>query len=129
MVLINKLSASASEILAAALQDYGRAVIVGDTSTFGKGTVQQPVDIGQYLPYFSARDRAGLLKVTTQKFYRVPGGSTQLKGVESDIQLPTATAAFLNWERNSGLRHALRPDSPCHNYKKGLRHRRHAPPP
>ena len=94
VVLINKLSASASEILAAALQDYGRAVIVGDTSTFGKGTVQQPVDIGQYLPYFSARDRAGLLKVTTQKFYRVPGGSTQLKGVESDIQLPTATAAF-----------------------------------
>ena len=113
VVLINKLSASASEILAAALQDYGRAVIVGDTSTFGKGTVQQPVDIGQYLPYFSARDRAGLLKVTTQKFYRVPGGSTQLKGVESDIQLPTATAAFELGEENSGLRHALRPDSPC----------------
>ncbi len=66
---------------------------MGDDSTFGKGSVQQPVDIGQYLPFFAARDRAGLLKVTTQK-YRVAGGSTQLKGVESDIQLPTATAAF-----------------------------------
>ena len=116
VVLINKLSASASEILAAALQDYGRAVIVGDTSTFGKGTVQQPVDIGQYLPYFSARDRAGLLKVTTQKFYRVPGGSTQLKGVESDIQLPTATAAFELGEEI--LDYAMPYDPPCHNYKK-----------
>ena len=118
VVLINKLSASASEILAAALQDYGRAVIVGDTSTFGKGTVQQPVDIGQYLPYFSARDRAGLLKVTTQKFYRVPGGSTQLKGVESDIQLPTATAAFELGEEI--LDYAMPYDQipPCHNYKK-----------
>lgn len=118
VVLINKLSASASEILAAALQDYGRAVIVGDTSTFGKGTVQQPVDIGQYLPYFSARDRAGLLKVTTQKFYRVPGGSTQLKGVESDIQLPTATAAFELGEEI--LDYAMPYDQipPCHNYQK-----------
>lgn len=94
VVMINKMSASASEILAAALQDYGRAVIVGDTSSFGKGTVQQPVDIARFLPYFADRSRVGLLKVTIQKFYRVAGGSTQLKGVESDIVLPTATAAF-----------------------------------
>jgi C-terminal peptidase prc len=118
VVLINKLSASASEILAAALQDYGRAVIVGDESTFGKGSVQQPVDIGQYLPFFAARDRAGLLKVTTQKFYRVAGGSTQLKGVESDIQLPTATAAFELGE--DILDYAMPYDqiTPCTNYKK-----------
>ena len=118
VVLINKLSASASEILAAALQDYGRAVIVGDDSTFGKGSVQQPVDIGQYLPFFAARDRAGLLKVTTQKFYRVAGGSTQLKGVESDIQLPTATAAFEVGE--DILDYAMPYDqiTPCTNYKK-----------
>lgn len=118
VVLINKLSASASEILAAALQDYGRAVIVGDTSSFGKGTVQQPVDIGQYLPYFSARDRAGYLKVTTQKFYRIAGGSTQLKGVESDITLPTATAAFELGEEV--LDYAMPYDQipACTNYKK-----------
>ncbi|MEG0837872.1 MAG: carboxy terminal-processing peptidase [Akkermansia sp.] len=94
LVLINKLSASASEILAAALQDYGRAVIVGDTSTFGKGSVQQPVAIANFLPYFTDRSRVGILKLTTQKFYRIAGGSTQLKGVESDLVLPTASAAF-----------------------------------
>lgn len=118
VVLINKLSASASEILAAALQDYGRAVIVGDSSSFGKGSVQQPVDIGQYLPFFSARDRAGLLKITTQKFYRVAGGATQLKGVESDISLPTATAAFDIGEDT--LDYAMPYDQiePCTNYKK-----------
>ena len=94
VVMINKLSASASEILAAALQDYGRAVVVGDTASFGKGTVQQPIDIARFLPAFSSKDRAGYIKITTQKFYRIAGGSTQLKGVESDIVLPTVTAAF-----------------------------------
>ena len=94
VVLTNKLSASASEILAAALQDYGRAVIVGDQSTFGKGTVQQPVDIGKFLPFFSDRSRAGLVKITTQKFYRIAGGSTQLKGVESDIVLPDIYSVY-----------------------------------
>lgn len=93
-------------------------MIVGDDSTFGKGSVQQPVDIGQYLPFFAARDRAGLLKVTTQKFYRVAGGSTQLKGVESDIQLPTATAAFELGE--DILDYAMPYDqiTPCTNYKR-----------
>ena len=70
IVMTDKSSASASEILAGALQDFNRAVIVGDTSTFGKGTVQQPMDIGRMLPLFAARNRAGFLKVTIQKFYR-----------------------------------------------------------
>lgn len=90
IVLCNRLSASASEIFAAALQDYNRAVIVGDTSTFGKGTVQTMVDIGRILPISLGGDKdAGALKLTIQKFYRIAGGSTQLKGVTSDIHLPS----------------------------------------
>jgi len=92
IVLMNRLSASASEIFAAALQDYGRALIVGDERSFGKGTVQQVVDVGRFMPFFSlAGANAGSLKLTVQKFYRVRGGSTQLKGVESDIVLPSLT--------------------------------------
>jgi carboxyl-terminal processing protease len=92
VVVINRLSASASEIFAAALQDYGRAVLVGDERSFGKGTVQTVLDIGKVMPFFSlgAAD-AGRLKMTIQKFYRVLGGSTQLKGVESDVVLPSRT--------------------------------------
>jgi len=92
VVVMNRLSASASEIFAAALQDYGRAVIVGDERSFGKGTVQTVLDIGKVMPFFSlgAAD-AGRLKMTIQKFYRVLGGSTQLKGVESDVVLPSRT--------------------------------------
>ncbi|MEI6032715.1 MAG: carboxy terminal-processing peptidase [Verrucomicrobiae bacterium] len=92
VVVMNRLSASASEIFAAALQDYGRAAIVGDERSFGKGTVQTVLDIGKVMPFFSigAAD-AGGLKMTIQKFYRVLGGSTQLKGVESDIVLPSRT--------------------------------------
>lgn len=86
VVLANKLSASASEIFAAALQDYNRAVVVGDSSTFGKGTVQTMVDIGNIIPMSTG---AGALKLTIQKFYRVSGGSTQLRGVISDIKLPS----------------------------------------
>jgi carboxyl-terminal processing protease len=89
IVLVNKASASASEILAAALQDYRRAVIVGDSSTFGKGTVQTILDVARYMPFFSEKSRAGSLKVTIQKFYRIAGGSTQLKGVIPDIHLPS----------------------------------------
>jgi len=89
VVLIDKTSASASEILAGALQDYNRAIVVGDTSTFGKGTVQQPFDIRQMMPFNADRARAGHLKPTIQKFYRAAGSSTQLKGVESDIVLPS----------------------------------------
>ena len=92
VVLVNRLSASASEFFAAALQDYGRAVIVGDERTFGKGTVQTVLDLGRLMPPFSLGSAdAGALKLTIQKFYRVRGGSTQLNGVESDIVLPSLT--------------------------------------
>ncbi len=94
VVLINKLSASASEIFAGAMADYGRAVIVGDEASFGKGTVQVPRGLADYMPYFSSREGCGMIKVTTQKFYRVGGASTQLKGVASDIVLPTVTAGL-----------------------------------
>ncbi len=92
VVLTSRQSASASEIFAAALQDYGRAVIVGDTSTFGKGTVQTILEIGRFTSLLGSRsDEDGALKLTIQKFYRVAGGSTQLHGVASDIVLPTLT--------------------------------------
>ncbi len=90
VVVTNRLSASASEIFAAALQDYGRAVVVGDGSTFGKGTVQTMLEIGKFIPFLGSDDSAaGALKLTIQKFYRIAGGSTQLRGVTSDIRLPS----------------------------------------
>ncbi|MDX2227670.1 MAG: carboxy terminal-processing peptidase [Verrucomicrobiae bacterium] len=90
VVLTTHLSASASEILAAALQDYKRAVIVGDQSTFGKGTVQAVIPLGRYYPNtIIPPSDTGAFKMTVQKFYRVAGGSTQLKGVIPDIQLPS----------------------------------------
>jgi len=92
VVLTSKQSASASEIFAAALQDYGRAVIVGDKNTFGKGTVQTILEIGRFTSLLGSRSQDdGALKLTIQKFYRVAGGSTQLHGVASDIVLPTLT--------------------------------------
>src|SRR5467141_2470880 len=92
IVLTSRQSASASEIFAAALQDYGRAVIVGDKNTFGKGTVQTILEIGRYTSLLGNRSQEdGALKLTIQKFYRVAGGSTQLHGVASDIVLPTLT--------------------------------------
>ncbi len=87
VVLVNELSASASEILAAALQDYDRAVVLGSTQTFGKGTVQVLDDLNRYVRT-SEFGNLGALKITTQKFYRVNGGSTQLEGVKSDIIAP-----------------------------------------
>jgi carboxyl-terminal processing protease len=93
IVLVNKLSASASEIFAAALQDYGRAAIVGDSGTFGKGTVQAMYDLGRFMPNLSGESdpNVGALKPTIQKFYRVAGGSTQFRGVASDVNLPAVT--------------------------------------
>jgi carboxyl-terminal processing protease len=89
-VMINRFSASAAEIAAAALQDYGRALIVGDISTHGKGTVQSlnPLKPFVWSADKSATNDPGNLKITIRKFYRVSGASTQLKGVESDIVLP-----------------------------------------
>ncbi len=90
VVLTSRQSASASEIFAAALQDYGRAVIVGDKNTFGKGTVQTILPIARFASLLGSHtDEDGALKLTIQKFYRVAGGSTQLHGVASDIVLPS----------------------------------------
>lgn len=88
VVLVNNFSVSASEILAAALQDYKRAVIVGSKSTFGKGTVQRFYDLDRSIRGGDDIKPLGELKITTQKFFRIDGGSTQLKGVESDVVLP-----------------------------------------
>jgi carboxyl-terminal processing protease len=90
VVLINRFSASAAEIVAAALQDYGRAVVVGDISTHGKGTVQSLTPLRQFIwpATPTATNDPGTLKITISKFYRVTGASTQLKGVEPDIVLP-----------------------------------------
>ena len=90
VVLVNEFSASASEILAGALQDYGRAVIVGGEHTFGKGTVQSIIDLDQTVPFSDVNKYTtlGALKLTIQKFYRVTGESTQYRGVLSDIVLP-----------------------------------------
>ena len=91
VLLTSRFSASASEILAGALQDYGRAVVVGDSSTFGKGTVQNIVPLAPYMDEVGlghAYD-PGALKITTSKFYRPSGASTQLRGVAADVVLPS----------------------------------------
>ena len=87
VILVNEISASASEILAAAMQDYKRAIIIGGKQTYGKGTVQNVLDLNRYLRNNDLGD-IGALKMTTQKFYRVNGGSTQLEGVKSDVVVP-----------------------------------------
>jgi carboxyl-terminal processing protease len=87
VILVNELSASASEILAAALQDYERAIVLGSKQTFGKGTVQNVVDLNRFISN-STYGNLGALKITTDKFYRINGGSTQLEGVKSDVITP-----------------------------------------
>ena len=87
VILVNELSASASEILAAAMQDYERAIVIGSEQTFGKGTVQNVVDLNRFLSN-STYGNLGALKITTDKFYRINGGSTQLEGVKSDVITP-----------------------------------------
>ncbi len=100
-VLVNVFSASASEIVAAALQDYRRAIVIGGPTTHGKGTVQTVLDLNDNIPLFqvSKYDDLGALKVTIQKFYRVTGGSTQYKGVEPDIVLPSILESLKSGER------------------------------
>ncbi len=87
VILVNELSASASEILAAAMQDYKRAIVIGSRQTYGKGTVQNIVDLNKMVRNNKSGD-LGALKLTTQKFYRINGGSTQLEGVKSDVVVP-----------------------------------------
>ena len=97
VVLVNELSASASEIFAAAMQDYNRAVIIGSKQSFGKGTVQNVLPLNNYFKY---EKDLGALKMTIQKFYRINGGSTQLKGVVSDIAMPDKYTYFEIGERD-----------------------------
>ncbi len=101
IVLVNKFSASASEILAGALQDYGRAVIIGGEHTYGKGTVQSLLDLNSTIPLenMDHYKTLGALKVTIQKFYRVTGGSTQYRGVEPDIVLPDTLDGIKSGEK------------------------------
>jgi len=99
VILVNELSASASEILAAAMQDYKRAIIIGSEQTYGKGTVQNLIDLNQWLRKNDMGDM-GALKLTTQKFYRVNGGSTQLEGVKSDVVMPDRYSYFDIGERD-----------------------------
>jgi len=87
-VMVNELSASASEIFAAAIQDYHRGVIIGSTSTYGKGTVQRNIGLDGQQGFNDANSALGTVKLTLQKYYRINGGSTQLRGVASDIVLP-----------------------------------------
>ncbi|MEO0038170.1 MAG: hypothetical protein RIQ59_1381 [Bacteroidota bacterium] len=99
VIMTNEFSASASEILAAAMQDYKRAVILGSKQTYGKGTVQNVIDLNQFVRGSTYGD-LGALKTTTQKFYRINGGSTQLEGVKSDIVMPDAYAYLKMGERD-----------------------------
>ncbi len=110
VVLVNELSASASEILAAALQDYDRAIILGSEKTYGKGTVQTVRPLSWFM---NSNEEYGMLKFTIQKFYRINGGSTQLEGVASDIVIPDRYSymdisegsrdAALPWDQISSL--------------------------
>jgi len=100
IVLVNNNSASASEIVAAALQDYGRAIVVGGEHTHGKGTVQQVIDLDNVIPPMAKPfSPFGAIKVTIQKFYRITGGSTQYKGVTPDVILPDPMSVLEKGER------------------------------
>ena len=99
VIMVNSFSASASEILAAAIQDYKRGIIIGSKQTYGKGTVQNVIDLNQFVRNSAVGD-LGALKTTTQKFYRINGGSTQLEGVRSDIVMPDRYAYLKMGERD-----------------------------
>ncbi len=110
-VMVNEFSASASEIFAAAIQDYKRGIIIGSTSTYGKGTVQKTIPFGKPIDFTSGRTEYGAVKLTFQKYYRINGGSVQLKGVTPDVIIPDAlefyklrekdNAAALPWDEIS----------------------------
>ncbi len=104
VVMVNNFSASASEIFAAAIQDYKRGIIIGSKQSYGKGTVQNVIDLNQFVRNSTMGD-FGALKTTTQKFYRITGGSTQLQGVTSDIALPDRYSYIKIGERD--IPHAM----------------------
>ena len=116
IILVNEFSASASEILAAALQDYNRAIVMGSRQTYGKGTVQNVIDLNRIIAVNQYGD-LGALKVTTDKFYRINGGSTQLEGVKSDIIFPSQYGSIqigekdqsnpLSWDKISPARYSI----------------------
>ena len=99
VIMVNSFSASASEILAAVIQDYKRGIIIGSKQTYGKGTVQNVIDLNQFVRNSEVGD-LGALKTTTQKFYRINGGSTQLEGVSSDVEMPDRYAYLKMGERD-----------------------------
>ena len=99
VIMQNSFSASASEILAAAIQDYRRGIIIGSKQSYGKGTVQNVIDLNQFVRGSSMGD-LGALKTTTQKFYRINGGSTQLEGVSSDVAIPDRYSYLKMGERD-----------------------------
>jgi carboxyl-terminal processing protease len=101
VVMVNEFSASASEIFAAAIQDYKRGIIIGSTSTYGKGTVQRNVAFGRPLDSLGIQTEYGAVKLTFQKFYRINGSSTQRKGVASDIVLPDEYEFFKYREKDN----------------------------
>ena len=117
VVVTDRNSASSSEILAGVLQDYNRAILVGEASTFGKGTVQEKLGIANFLRFMQNPARAGDLKLTVQKFYRVTGSSTQLKGVVPHIILPSYNDSLEIGERY--LKYAMPHDviQPAPNFK------------
>lgn len=124
-VMVNEYSASASEILAAAMQDYKRAVIIGSPSTYGKGTVQRMFNLNDFIAGDKERyGDLGSIKLTIQKFYRVNGGSTQLKGVTPDIILPDEyfqagerkDKAALNWDEIAKASYTPWPQAPNVTY-------------
>jgi carboxyl-terminal processing protease len=120
VVLINKLSASASEIFAGVIKDYGRGLIIGDSSTFGKGTVQSIVSIGDHTRRRDKTKNRGALKLTIQQFYRANGDSTQINGVSPDVHLPSVRDYFDYGEgkMDNALKFEKVPELPHDNYNK-----------
>jgi carboxyl-terminal processing protease len=100
-VMVNEFSASASEIFAAAIQDYGRGVIIGSTSTYGKGTVQRSIGVDLESSMMNPNSDLGSVKLTLQKFYRINGGSTQLRGVVPDVVVPDQYEFYKFRERDN----------------------------
>ena len=131
-VMVNEFSASASEIFAGAIQDYKRGVIIGSTSTYGKGTVQRQIPFGNRNDFSSQRTDMGAMTLTFQKFYRVNGGSTQLKGITPDVIVPDSyefykirekdnpdalpwdeipRASFKTWQNDAGIESIIKKEN------------------